>query len=180
MPGGPHWSVSPSGKLLSALTVFIYQKFETSSAEGGWREFFNQNCGSFSIEEDGEQNLECYDLFRRFEVMLEYALEDFAQKEGKSVNEVHQMISEVDDRNSKASKFLKKLLVSFEYSKFAQIMRDRAKTVEDLASDVSSSMASIAHVDNSQIGVGITSNPPSEQKEAGEKADYKDTKEAWK
>ena len=103
--------------------------------------------------------------------MLEDALQDFAQKEGKNVHEIHRMISEIDDRNTKASKFLKKLLLSFEYSKFAQIMRDRAI---EIASDMSSMEKSTTVSD-----LGSRSHSEEKVSRKSDLADHKELKEAW-
>ena len=189
MPGAKHWSVTPSGRLLSSLTVFIYQKFESGPAEGGWRDFFNEHCALFlDPEEDGKgQSLECFNLFKQFEAMLEDALTDFAKQEGKDIHEIHNMIGEVDETNSKASKFLKKLLLAFEYSKFSQLMRDRAKIREDLAAD-SSCEGPTLHMDTTQVEISTRSESKTANDNGGEEEqggpsqsrDYKrDSKEAW-
>lgn len=182
MPGAKHWSVTPSGRLLSSLTVFIYQKFESSAAEGGWREFFNSHCDLFmeGQDEGGQgQNLECYNLFKQFEGMLEETLMDFAKQEGKEVHEIHSLIGELDEANSKASKVLKRLLHAFEYSKFSQLMRDRAKIREDLAADTCGPSAS-APTSTAKV-ISVKSEGKREDKEEPtDSRDYKrESKVAW-
>ena len=76
---------------------------------------FNENCTLFATEEDTEHNLSAitYSNISRRCLKMHYKI---LLEEGKNVHEIHRMISEIDDRNTKASKFLKKLLLSFEYS----------------------------------------------------------------
>ena len=131
MPG--HWSTTEEGSLVARCTVFIYQKFQTSEREGGWVGFIEEHCGLFNEDADDEHNLECFNLFKRFETMIEEAFEEFAEKENMSSLEIARIIADVDDSSVKACKVIKKLLHSFTYAKFSQIMRDKAGVIEDLA-----------------------------------------------
>ena len=174
----PHWTQTPNGAMLARATSHLFRAIISPESEGGCKEFLEANCAIFADwSEDSEQLLQYSVLFGQFETHMEKSLEDFAESEGESPQEIVRRIAGVaDGADVRAAKQVARLLGGVDYRKFCSIMHTRATDLMAELQAVLSPQKAPAKGERDEAG-GSSSSSSSSDRDF--KAGIEGAKEAW-
>ncbi|KAK3284674.1 hypothetical protein CYMTET_7694 [Cymbomonas tetramitiformis] len=91
--------------------------------------FLKNYAGRLEFGEEGEeQSLKTFDVYRKWQRMMEIKLEKFAEREGLSNEQMQKKCAEIMEKNPSAASFMNALLSSFELEQFIDLAKDYMKT----------------------------------------------------
>jgi len=91
--------------------------------------FLKNYAGRLEFAEEGEeQSLKTFDVYRKWQRMMEIKLEKFAEREGLTNEEMQKKCAEIMEKNPASASFMNALLSSFELEQFIDLAKDYMKT----------------------------------------------------
>jgi len=129
---GEYWEGAEG--LLRRATAHVYRSIISPAAEGGLKEFLDDNCEAFAGSKKGDEHSpRHWDLYRAFEAHVGAAIEDFVDKEfpddrQERVRQVQDALRRgCDAPDTKTSAAVAMLVAAADFHKFCAIMRQRAR-----------------------------------------------------